>query len=427
MRLFARGAATALLAALSLTAPGHVATAQDRGAEPRPGPAPLHLADEPLRGSYIVSLETGATAAAVAQRAGVKARYTYDKAMRGFSARLSKEQLAAVRLVPGVAAVEEDSRVYVHRTPPERPPHSLPTVPSGLTDPEGRMGPTVRTGPVPLRSALAASWGLDRADQRKLPLDGKFAASATGKGATIYVVDTGIDYKHGEFGGRALYGFDSVGDGRRGRDCDGHGTHVAGTVGGATYGFAKQATLVSVRVLDCDGVGAWSGIIAGLDWVARTAKPRAVLTASLGGTKSPSVNAAADAVFARGVLPVIAAGNSADDACRTSPASTPRVVTVGAVDRTDTEADFSNYGRCLDLYAPGTEIVSAQMGGGSTEMSGTSMAAPHVAGVAALYRGTHPDAAPKAVSDWLVNQATKSAIRSLSPGSPNRLLYAAGL
>ncbi|WP_338676698.1 S8 family peptidase [Streptomyces sp. SCSIO 30461] len=426
MRLLARGAATALLAALSLTAPGHAATAQDRGAEPRPGPAPLHLADEPLRGSYIVSLEAGADAAAVTQHAGVKARYTYDKAMRGFSARLSKEQLAAVRLVPGVAAVEEDSRVYVHRTPPRRP-HSFPAVPTGLGAPGRRADTAPRAGSVPLRSALAASWGLDRADQRKLPLDGKFATTATGDGTTVYVVDTGIDYKHSEFGGRALYGFDSVGDGRRGRDCDGHGTHVAGTVGGATYGFARKATLVSVRVLDCDGVGAWSGIIAGLDWVVRNAKPRAVLTASLGGTKSPSVNGAADAVFARGVLPVIAAGNSADDACRTSPASTPRVVTVGAVDRTDTEADFSNYGRCLDLYAPGTEIVSALLGGGSTQMSGTSMAAPHVAGVAALYRGAHPDASPKAVSDWLVGQATKKAIRNLSPGSPDRLLYTAGL
>ncbi|MEU2154353.1 S8 family peptidase [Streptomyces sp. NPDC019396] len=408
MRLFARGAATALLAALTLTAPGQAATAQDRGAEPRPGPAPLHLADEPLRGSYIVSLETGADAAAVAQRAGVKARYTYNKAMRGFSARLSKEQLATVRLAAGVAAVEEDSKVSVHQAPPGHP-YPLPA------------------GPVPRRSVLAASWGLDRADQRKLPLDGRFAATSAGKGATVYVVDTGIDYKHSEFGGRAVYGFDSVGDGRRGRDCDGHGTHVAGTVGGATYGFARQATLVSVRVLDCDGVGAWSGIIAGLDWVARNAKQQSVLTASLGGAKSPSVNGAADAVFARGVLPVIAAGNSADDACRTSPASTPRVVTVGATDRTDTEADFSNYGRCLDLYAPGTEIVSALLGGGSTEMSGTSMAAPHVAGVAALYRSAHPEAGAEAVSNWLVGQATKSVIRNLSPGSPNRLLYAAGL
>ncbi|MGW1886439.1 S8 family peptidase [Streptomyces sp. NPDC001970] len=407
MRLFARGATAALLAALPLVAQGTVA-AQDHGPVhlPAPGPAPLHHAAEPIRGSYIVSLKPGAEPAEVARQAGVKARYTYNRAMRGFSASLSADQLAAVRLAPGVAAVEEDSKVSTHDTGRSRRAHRTDT--PGLAVP-------------------AASWGLDRSDQRSLPLDGQYGVTGTGKGATIYVVDTGIEFGHSEFGGRAVFGFDAIGDGRRGQDCEGHGTHVAGTAAGATYGVAPQATLVSVRVLDCNGEGAWSGIIAGLDWVARSAQQPAVLNASMGGATSPAANAAADAVFAGGVLPVIAAGNSAEDACGISPASAPSALTVGATDRADAETDFSNYGTCLDLYAPGDEIVSALMGGGSTAMSGTSMAAPHVAGVAALYRAANPGADVRAVSDWVVAQSTKNVVKSISKGSPNRLLFTGGL
>ncbi|MCF3184276.1 S8 family peptidase [Streptomyces polychromogenes] len=393
MRLLVRLAAAALLTATPLTA----GTASAAG--PEPTPVPLHTAANAVPGRYIVTLEKGVDAAKAAQKLGLKASFVYTSAMNGFAAPMTPLQLTVARVSPGVKAVEEDGRV---QTVP------MPASPAAVRGP-------------------AASWGQDRIDQRNLPLDGEFTTHGNGAGVTAYILDTGIDYTHPEFGGRAKPGFDAMDDGQGGQDCNGHGTHVAGTVAGATYGVARKADLVSVRVLGCDATGSWSGIIAGMDWVAKNAKQPAVLNGSLGGDRSQAVNDAANALFDAGVLPVIAAGNSAKDACYVSPASAARVVTVGATDRYDQEAFFSNYGRCLTLYAPGQEIVSAKLGGGSVALNGTSMAAPHVTGVVALYRASHPEAGTAALKEWLETKSTKDVVTNLGNGSPNRLLWTAGL
>lgn len=239
-------------------------------------------------------------------------------------------------------------------------------------------------------------------------------------------MDTGIDYGHSEFGGRAVPGFDAIDDGRAGQDCAGHGTHVAGTVGGATYGIARQAALVSVRVLDCQGNGTLAGVIAGFDWVAGHAKQPAVLNASLGGDPSPALNQAVGEVWDSGVLPVVAAGNDAKDACQVSPASADDAIAVGASDRDDKEAGFSNFGSCVSLFAPGKAIVSAKLGGGSIAMDGTSMASPHVAGVALLYTAANPTATPAAVSTWLTDQSTKNVL-TVAQNTPDQLLFTGAL
>ncbi|MFF3862297.1 S8 family serine peptidase [Streptomyces sp. NPDC002209] len=393
MRLLARLAAAALL-----TVPA-VAAGTAAADTPEPTPVPLHTAENAVPGQYIVTLEKGQDAAKVAQKLGLKPTFVYTKAMTGFAVPLTPLQLQIVRVSLGVKSVEEDAAVQ-----------SIPT-------------PTRTPG----MRAPSASWGLDRIDQKELPLDNSFSTEGNGAGVTAYILDTGIDYAHDEFGGRATFGYDAIGDGRLGADCQGHGTHVAGTVAGKTYGVARKANLVSVRVLGCDGKGTWSGIIAGMDWVAKNAKQPAVLNASLGGDKSTAVNEAADAVTNAGVLPVVAAGNSAKDACGVSPASAGLVVTVAATNQWDEETSFSNWGQCVTLYAPGQAIVSAKLGGGSVALDGTSMAAPHVAGVAALYKQAHPTAAPEEIAEYLEQETTKDVLKSLSPASPNKLLFTAGL
>ncbi|MFG2874782.1 S8 family peptidase [Streptomyces sp. NPDC048337] len=367
---------------------------------PEPTPVPLYVSPNALPGKYIVTLDKGVDAAKLAGRLKLKPTFVYGSAMNGFAAPLTQQQLDGVRLSPGVKSVESDAQVFA---PPMKP--ATPT--------------TVK--------APASTWGVDRIDQEDLPLDGNFTPRGNGAGVTAYILDTGIDYYHTEFGGRATFGFDAIKDGRNGADCQGHGTHVAGTVGGKTYGVARKANLVSVRVLGCDGRGEFSGIIAGLDWVAKNAKQPAVLNASLGGDRSEALNNAADALTDAGVLPVIAAGNSSKDACNVSPASATRVVTVAASNHWDEETDFSNYGPCVALYAPGEQIDSARMGGGAVALNGTSMAAPHVTGVAALYKAEHPTAAPAEVAAFLDGQSTKDVMTSVSPGTPNKLLNTGGL
>jgi len=274
-----------------------------------------------------------------------------------------------------------------------------------------------------------ATWGLDRIDQRALPLSSTYSYNYTGAGVTAYIIDTGIS-PHSDFVGRVQSGIDYVDDDTNSTDCDGHGTHVAGTVGGTTWGVAKGVTLVGVRVLDCNGSGYWSDVIAGIDWVTGQHDPGepAVANMSLGGGGSTAVDDAVKRSVADGVTYAVAAGNGnragkAQDACGYSPARVPEALTVGATNSSDTKASWSNYGTCLDLFAPGVSITSSVMGGGTESWSGTSMATPHVAGAAALYLDAAPSALPAEVATAITSQATSNAVSSAGSGSPNRLLH----
>ncbi|MER6522692.1 S8 family serine peptidase [Streptomyces sp. NPDC001553] len=394
--------ATAVTAALVFGAP--LATASPSTAAPEPTPAPLTTAAaNGVPGTYIVTLVQGVDAAKLAQRLKLKPTFVYGKAINGFAAPLDTLRLDIVRANPGVKAVEQDVKVMA----PPRP----------VT--------------VPGTRAPSKSWGLDRIDQREWDKangqgDGQFTPQGNGAGVTAYILDTGIDYAHDEFGGRATFGFDAVADGRQGKDCNGHGTHVAGTVAGKTYGVARKADLVSVRVLDCEGRGSYSGMIAGFDWVLKNARQPAVLNGSLGGDRSVTLNNAATALSDAGVLPVVAAGNDSKDACQVSPASADRVYTVGASNRWDEETSFSNYGTCLEIYAPGEDIVSAKLGGGAVSLNGTSMASPHAAGVAALYKQAHPTAPAEEVAGFLSAESTKDALGAVGKSSTNELLFTSG-
>jgi subtilisin family serine protease len=282
-------------------------------------------------------------------------------------------------------------------------------------------------------SEPAAPWGLDRVDQRHLPLDGSYRWRTDGAGVDVYVVDTGIELMSWDLRGRVRSGVDEV-DGGAAEDCNGHGTHVAGIIGGTRYGVAKKAQLIAVRVLDCDGSGPVSRVLKGMDWVVHdhAAGVPAVANLSLGGAPSAAVDAAVRALVHDGIVVTTAAGNGdasgqAIDACSTSPARTGIAITVSASDRSDSRPAWANYGRCVDLFAPGVDITSDwDTGAAATKtLSGTSMAAPHVAGAAARYLSTHRSATPTAVRSYLTHAATAGAVRDARNDSA-RLLYLPG-
>ena len=357
---------------------------------------------QPASGSarYIVVLKgapNGSSQAASDQgnRYGFKTERVYKHALNGYSATLTESQVARLRSDPSVAYVEADGVVTAS---------------------------TTQTAP---------PWGLDRIDQRSLPVSGTYTYTNTGAGVKAYVIDTGIRLSHAQFGGRAITGFDAVTSGGTAADCNGHGTHVAGTIGGSTYGVAKAVTLVAVRVLGCNGSGSYSGVIAGVDWVTGNhgAGQPAVANMSLGGPTSSALDTAVRNSIADGVAYAIAAGNGNQggapvNACKSSPARVGEAMTISATQSNDFRASWANIGNCVDWFAPGVGILSAWYSSDSatSTISGTSMATPHTAGVAALYLQSSPGASPASVRTALYNLTTKDVVLN-SKTANDHLLY----
>ncbi len=379
--------AVAALAACSDQAP---LASGPSGAEP----APLRsaAAGRGIEGRYVVVLNAGADPRAVAAVAGVEPGFVYTAALVGFAAELSAGQLTALRHNPAVDYVEQDQEMSVQAT----------------------------QSPAP--------WGLDRIDQRNLPLSNSYTYTSPGSSVRAYIIDSGIRAGlTAQFGSRVQNVYDAVGDGQNGNDCNGHGTHVAGIVGSVGYGVAKGVALRGVRAVNCSGTGTTAGIIASVDWVRVNAVRPAVANMSLGGGLSTALNTAVDNLANSGVFISVGAGAENQNACNVSPASAAGAFAVAATTSTDARASYSNYGSCVDIFAPGSSIPSVWLDGTTRTLSGTSMAAPHAAGVAALYKATYGETATSTLDAWLKNNATLGKVTGAGTGSANRLLYKAAL
>jgi subtilisin family serine protease len=351
--------------------------------------AALTPADIPA-GQYIVTLSSTVDVSDVLQRHDVAASHRYENVLNGFAAPLTEHQLAALRNDPRVAAVEQDGVMRISAT---------------------QLNPP--------------SWGLDRIDQRNLPLSNSYTFNTTASNVHAYIIDTGIDANHNQFGGRAQQVFNSAGGPNR--DCHGHGTHVAGTVGATDYGVAKQVRLYGVKVLSCSGSGSVASVVAGMDFVAANHNSPAVANMSLGGGFSAAINTSLNNLANSGVFVAVASGNSNANACNFSPASAANATTVNASDINDNRASFSNFGSCTHLYAPGVAIPSTVPRNGTAVFSGTSMATPHVTGVGALYKATFGDHSFSTIRTFLINNATSGVISGNPSGTPNLLLFTSGL